>query len=270
MRMIAPSFFPIATSLIAAAIDPASAAVSSSSIRYCNRGYCYTRREPEHHHGLDHDLLHRLAGGNGGSAGERPHKKRTGLDFCTDTHGQVMDCELFNILGLNPEEVESEAEALEARGAGQSGIGDRRRRRNAPEEEEIPPEETPKPGEGGAMPAQDDGTIDVDGEKFDSPRVSGHVSWKDRPNRGKCIDNDAGYVFDCNLVKILDDGLVLIEDLRLGGTFAAQPKSGYHVRRKRSNMAEVRTPDVLHGSGTWDTDPTEDFRTNAMLNLEGM
>ena len=69
---------------------------------------------------------------------------------------------------------------------------------------------------------------------------------------------------------ILRDGLVLIEDLRLGGVFVAQPKSGYHTCRKRSSMEEVRTPAVLYGSGTWDTDPTEDFRTNAALSLEGM
>jgi len=63
------------------------------------------------------------------------------------------------------------------------------------------------------------------------------------------------------------EGLVLIEDLRAGGIFAAQPKSGFSTREGKNQQAP-RTPEVLVGSGI--TDPTEDFRTNVSLNLEGL
>jgi hypothetical protein len=31
-----------------------------------------------------------------------------------------------------------------------------------------------------------------------------HVSWKERPKRGRCYDSALGYEFDCNLVEILE------------------------------------------------------------------
>jgi hypothetical protein len=31
-----------------------------------------------------------------------------------------------------------------------------------------------------------------------------HVSWKERPQRGRCYDNALAYEFDCNLVEILE------------------------------------------------------------------
>lgn len=64
------------------------------------------------------------------------------------------------------------------------------------------------------------------------------------------------------------EGLVLIEDLRAGGIFAAQPKSDFSTREGKNQQAP-RTPDVIMaGSGI--SDPTEDFRTNVSLNLEGL
>eukprot|EP00566_Odontella_aurita_P019503 CAMPEP_0113578682 /NCGR_PEP_ID=MMETSP0015_2-20120614/29630_1 /TAXON_ID=2838 /ORGANISM="Odontella" /LENGTH=293 /DNA_ID=CAMNT_0000482541 /DNA_START=34 /DNA_END=915 /DNA_ORIENTATION=+ /assembly_acc=CAM_ASM_000160 len=252
------------------------ASVSSSTIRYCNRGYCYTRREPEHHHGLSqHDLVldPSLRTDHHGSR-KKPslHDTRSGIDFCTDAHGHVMDCELYSILGMDRDELEAEFEALESTGpSARSGSG---RRGVGKEDEESQNKEEKKMDDLGEGPeSQEEGIIDVDDHDFDSPRVSGHVSWKDRPVRGKCYDNDSGYIFECDLVQILDDGRVLIEDHSHGGVIAAIAKSGYHTRRKKSNMEEeIRTPKVLNGAaGPLDTgDPAEDFRTNVFLNLEGI
>ena len=60
---------------------------------------------------------------------------------------------------------------------------------------------------------------------------------------------------------------MLIEDLRAGGVFAAQPKSDFSTREGKKQQVP-RTPPVMVGSGI--TDPTEDFRTNVSLNLEGL
>ena len=107
MKVVATLF----TALGFAKIASASSTASSTNIRYCNRGFCYTRREPERH-GLDHDIHHMGIGGNK-KKGKALLNERKGLDFCTDTHGHVMDCELFSILGMDGEEIESQYEALE-------------------------------------------------------------------------------------------------------------------------------------------------------------
>lgn len=254
-----------------------SASVSSSTIRYCNRGYCYTRKEPEQHHGLDHHHDAILDPTARKKKSQSLHETRSGIDFCTDAHGHVMDCELYSILGMDRDELEAEFEALEStdRGARRGGGRGGASRAEQEQEHELSGAEEEKRTEESeeGTESQEAGVIDIDDHDFDSPRVSGHVSWKDRPVRGKCYDNDSGYTFDCDLVRILDDGRVLIEDHRHGGVFAAQPKSGYHTRRKKSNMEEeIRTPDVLIGAaGPLDTgDPAADFRTNIALNLEGI
>jgi hypothetical protein len=73
-------------------------------------------------------------------------------------------------------------------------------------------------------------------------------------------------VFFC-FVRPRSEGLVLIEDLRAGGVFAAQPKSGFSTREGKNQHAP-RTPEVMNGSGL--ADVREDFRTNVNLNLEGI
>jgi hypothetical protein len=61
------------------------------------------------------------------------------------------------------------------------------------------------------------------------------------------------------------EGLVLIEDLRASGVFAAQPKSQYSTRATRRHDVPILTPHVMMDHH----DPTEDFRTNVEMNLEG-
>jgi hypothetical protein len=51
-------------------------ASSQGVLQYCNRGFCYTKKEPFN-----------------------PSLKLKGLNFCTDAGGHVRDCELFEILG---------------------------------------------------------------------------------------------------------------------------------------------------------------------------
>lgn len=74
------------------------------------------------------------------------------------------------------------------------------------------------------------------------------------------------HIFFC-FVHPCSEGLVLIEDLRAGGVFAAQPKSGFSTREGKNQHAP-RTPEVMNGSGL--ADVREDFRTNVNLNLEGI
>jgi len=68
----------------------------------------------------------------------------------------------------------------------------------------------------------------------------------------------------------ISEGLVLIQDLRLGGVFAAKPKTVFSKSQRKTNKLKekgVKTPDVLCGSNS---DPSEDWRTNVLLNLEGI
>lgn len=67
------------------ALSVCQASSSSGVFQYCNRGFCYTKKES-----LDLPSKH-------------------GLNFCTDSGGHVRDCELFEILGTS----EAEFEAVE-------------------------------------------------------------------------------------------------------------------------------------------------------------
>ena len=65
------------------------------------------------------------------------------------------------------------------------------------------------------------------------------------------------------------EGLILIEDLRAGGALIAQPKSGFTTRHHsiKRHLEPIKTPDVMVESYS---DPTQDFRTNILINLEGL
>lgn len=56
-------------------------ASSQGVLQYCNRGFCYTKKDPFN-----------------------PSLKLKGLNFCTDAGGHVRDCELFEILGTGQAE----------------------------------------------------------------------------------------------------------------------------------------------------------------------
>ena len=169
-----------------------SATSSTSTIRYCNRGYCFTRKEHEYHHGLnqlahvnakDRDPSTKYAGGS-----QKVHNKRTGLDFCTDGHGQVMDCELFEILGMDPDDVDIEYEALESVGGPEKN------------EKEMWEESVDNIEEEFYPPSQDGDVIELDEYLPESKRYP----WKERPKRGTCFDNHLEYTFDCNLIEIVE------------------------------------------------------------------
>jgi hypothetical protein len=63
---------------------------------------------------------------------------------------------------------------------------------------------------------------------------------------------------------LVSDGLVLIEDLHSGGSFAAQP-STFHLNKNEKRKQRTLLPDVLIQDN-----PTEDFRTNVELNMMGI
>jgi len=176
----------------------------------------------------------------------KPSTKGLALNFCTDRQGHVTDCELLEILGLGAEDYEGVYDA----NAGEKFLQDMLMGNVSVDESSA------ESFDGG----QDEDKHDIKG---------GHVSWKERPKRGVCYDSAMQYAFDCNLVEVLDDGLLLIEDLRAGGVFAAQPQSGFTTRHRsiKPHLEPVRTPDVMKGSLF---DPTEDFRTNRYMNLEGI
>lgn len=111
------------------------------------------------------------------------HQRRAaGLNFCTDSVGHVRDCQLFEILGT--EDVEFEAVECTSNSCKRM-------------QEDI------KENEGHAQVYS---TVDGDAmEMMDLDQSDAqHISWKERPKRGRCYDNALSYEFDCNLVEILE------------------------------------------------------------------
>lgn len=217
--------------------------VLSHKMRYCNRGYCYTKNDQAStinsqlntHNRYDYDL-----------SSDR-QIRRTGFDFCTDREGHLMDCEVLEILG---------------------------------KEDYMPVEDSTRSQTKTRSDSHtkfEDWSWKTIYDRFNSNTkkkseeevrsMNFHTHWEVEPVKGHCFDYDAGYSFDCNLVKNLEQDYVLIEDLRLGGVFAAQPKSGFTRRKDIHCQAPVKTPDVLCGS---EIDPVEDWRTNVEINMEGM
>jgi len=163
--------------------------------------------------------------------------RSSALNFCTDKDGSVTDCELIDILGLGAEDYEAVFDA--------NAVEDRYKTYSA------------------SFEGKSDTTTD------NTELHGGHIPWREKPKKGMCYDSKLSYAFDCNLIDVLDEGLLLIEDLRAGGVFVAQPKSGFTTRNRsvKPHLEPLETPDVMVGSLST---PTEDFRTNVQMNLEGI
>jgi len=215
--------------------------VFSFQIRYCNRGFCYTKQVSAsksefapHTTAMIHDHKYQPA-----------PSRRSGLDFCTDGHGYVQECEMMSILG-SFKDIEN---------INESPFPNKKRT--------IIPDFNRKDRNSYRIKNLNENR----NGKERNYRAS-HVSWKEKPQRGHCFDSETGYAFDCNLIEVLDDGRVLIEDLRAGGVLVAQPKTEFSMKRNSKISRSPKTPEVMNGSGP--CNPTEDFRTNILLNLEGM
>jgi hypothetical protein len=140
--------------ILASALPSSLATVggSHSTVRVCNRGFCYNKKEDWRR-----------------STPSLHHKKRNGLDFCTDT-----ECEVFSILGTDIIEEEEVVECVN-----------------------CPPQQTEQPND--TRPE-----LDVEFEVLEDLDLDKRRSWKEEPKKGSCYDNDLGYLFDCNLIKILE------------------------------------------------------------------
>eukprot|EP00978_Attheya_sp_CCMP212_P014543 scaffold37080_cov48-Attheya_sp.AAC.4 len=156
--------------------------VSSSMLRYCNRGFCYTKREPElHHHHHHHRTNH------GPVLFSTGDSKRSGIDVCTDSHGKVLDCDVFEILGMDQEEMNIEYESLESTGT--TRVPSSRMIAKKLDNTEIT-----------------EAVIELDDNEIPEKKEGGqhHISWRQRPHKGKCFDSDQGYAFDCALIEIIE------------------------------------------------------------------
>lgn len=218
----------------------------------CHRGFCYTKDEHvigDHHAShinLDHQII---------PSSSDQNRRKSGFDFCTDSGGHIMDCEILEILG------DQDYEGIMLKDGGNSktngmSLADLIRKYNK-----------------AIASASND---DDKGEEIlldsDSSQSTKRTSWADEPIRGKCFDHEKQESYDCNLIKNFHDGLVLIEDLReQEGCTSSQPKNTFSIASRKdgphSHHADAETPSVIYGS---DIDPVEDLRTNIQLNLEGM
>lgn len=143
-----------------------TAASSPGVLHVCNRGFCYTKKEP-----LDPY-----------SSGRISSKRKSGLNFCTDSGGHIRDCELFEILGT-----EEELEAVECTSNSCERMQEEVVRSNEPLTQ--------------VYSSVDGEVVDLDNNDESNQE---HVSWKEKPKRGRCYDNSLAYEFDCNLVEILE------------------------------------------------------------------
>lgn len=113
-------------------------------------------------------------------ASRRASRFAGGINFCTDSGGHVRDCELFEILGSDA--------AMES-GAVECGSNDCKRIQDESKESAW----RYSTADGEVLE-----TLDLD------ENASSHVSWKERPKRGRCYDQGLHYEFDCNLIEILE------------------------------------------------------------------
>jgi len=210
-----------------------TANVFAHKMTYCNRGYCYTKNEPAPV--TSHAYIQNR------QENDR-QVKRTGFDFCTDREGHLLDCEILEIMGKEDYMPVEDSDATK--------------------------DKTKKMEEWSWKTIYDRfNSNSKKAKEVNEDIMKNHVPWETEPKKGHCFDHDAGYYFDCKLIKNLSDGLVLIEDLRLGGVFTAQPKSGFTTRKNTHCQEPLYTPNVSCGS---EIDPVEDVRTNIAINLEGM
>jgi hypothetical protein len=143
---------------------------SPGVLHFCNRGFCYTKKEP-----LSPSSIR--VSSHGG--------RKTGLNFCTDSGGNVRDCELYEILGTNNDEFEAVECGTSACKRMQEVTIDHHSQGST------------------QMYSTVDGEV-LEVLDLDENTEKGHVSWKERPKRGRCYDHALGYEFDCNLVQILE------------------------------------------------------------------
>jgi len=254
-----------------------------ATLRSCDRGYCTRRKEEP----LDPNAFHAAQFNNKHNLHNSHSKKRRsfgngGIDFCStsssssygenDEYAVTTECELYHILGA--EVFDEEFEALECpKGQKDCGIPplQKKRANNDNDNDDIHKKTTT------TTIIVDEGYLeldDYDDETSNSVHNKNESSSAASSRRtgskraGLCVDNESGYTFDCNLVEILNDGTVLVEDLREGGVFAAQPKSNFTLSSKKQHTkvkTRIRTPNVILAD-----DPCEDFRTNVFLNMEGI
>mmetsp|Transcript_26920 Transcript_26920/g.41230 ORF Transcript_26920/g.41230 Transcript_26920/m.41230 type:complete len:250 (-) Transcript_26920:163-912(-) len=222
----------------------------SSTLHVCNRGFCYTKKE-------DWRRQQRPLYSTSATASEQGNTKGGSFNFCTDSHGNPLDCELFEILNMDQYDAiyEEENEALECR------QGD-------PCETSVKQGPTEKPP---VFYYYTEKILELD-EEGDSIK-HGHISWKERPQKGKCYDQYSKQPFDCNLIEVLPEGLMLIEMISPphAKVMLRRPQTDFTTRKSPSekyHRQQPRTPDVLNGSGA--ADPAQDWRTNVILNLEGL
>ena len=98
-------------------------------------------------------------------------RKGGGLEFCGHN-----DCEVLSILGSD---IVEEEEAIECVNCAPS-----------PAVEEQPNDTKPE--------------LKWSFEILDDMDLDKRRSWKEEPKKGNCYDNELGYMFDCNLVQILE------------------------------------------------------------------
>ena len=155
--------------------------VLSHKMRYCNRGYCYTKNDQA---SMTHSQLNTHSRYDYDLSSDR-QIRRTGFDFCTDREGHLMDCEVLEILGK--------------------------------EDYMLVEDSTPSQTEKGRSESRskfEDWTWKTIYDRFNSYTKkkseegvrsrNHHTHWEVQPVKGHCFDYDAGYSFDCNLVKNLE------------------------------------------------------------------
>jgi hypothetical protein len=97
-------------------------------------------------------------------------KKPGGLNYCNDT----AECELYALLGSDIVEEEEAVACLN-----------------------CPTQQTEQPTDTRAE-------LNMESEILEDIDLDKRRSWKEEPKKGSCYDNDLGYLFDCNLIEILE------------------------------------------------------------------
>ena len=149
-----------------------TATTSAATVHVCNRGFCYNKVEEWAPHSPSLSARQKKFHPHPHHHQHPHHSRGTVLDSCT---GDSKSWELYYaILGTELMEEEEAVECIDC------------------PPPKIPMNDTKKE------------RLNIDWDVLEDEDLDLRRSWKDEPKRGNCYDDELGYLYDCNLVEILE------------------------------------------------------------------
>jgi len=160
---------------------------SGFQVRYCNRGYCYTKqcddkiragraRRP------DHMML-------ASSLKELRSVAEVPFEICTDSNGKVVDCDLMGIIDGYDGIIGEEEGVVHITNQSSSQLSSASKRRKEQQKQQQQQQQQPLSPSLSVGECAEEADVDVYESKW--------------PHPGHCFESDNGASYDCNLLEKL-------------------------------------------------------------------